>query len=53
MVIIFAATGAFFLLMNAVGLGLLFYLRLVNVFFCLSVNRTIKKMNLGEKKLSL
>jgi hypothetical protein len=30
---IFAATGAFFLLMNAVGLGLLFYLRLVNVFF--------------------
>jgi hypothetical protein len=38
--------------MNAVGLGLLFYLRLVNVFFVfIGVNRTIK-MNLaeGEKK---
>jgi hypothetical protein len=48
--IIFAATGAFFLLMNAVGLGHLFYLRLVNVFFVFyGVNRTIK-MNLAEGK---
>lgn len=46
--IIFVSTGAFFLLMNAVGLGHLFYLRLINVFFVFyGVNRTIK-MNLAE-----
>lgn len=46
--IIFVSTVAFFFLMNAVGLGHLFYLRLINVFFVFyGVNRTIK-MNLAE-----
>jgi hypothetical protein len=46
--IIFVSTGAFFLLMNAVGLGHVLYLRLINVFFVFyGVNRTIK-MNLAE-----
>jgi hypothetical protein len=35
--IIFCCNWVFFLLMNAVGLGHLFYLRLINVFFVFMV----------------
>jgi hypothetical protein len=49
MVVLFLLQRSLFFT-NECYLGLLFYLRLVNVFFCLySVNRTIK-MNLAEGK---
>ncbi|TDE04960.1 hypothetical protein [Flavobacterium hiemivividum] len=46
--IIAATTGAFFLLMDAMGYGDLFYLRLINVIFVLyGVNRSVQ-MNIVE-----
>lgn len=46
--IIAATTGAFFLLMNALGYGDIFYLRLVNVLFVFyGVNRSVQ-MNHAE-----
>ncbi len=48
--IIFVAIGAYFLLMDALGLADLFYLRLINILFVFyGVNRTIV-MNLAEGK---
>lgn len=48
--IIAATTGAFFLLMNAMGYGDKFYLRLINVIFVLyGVNRSVQ-MNIVEGK---
>lgn len=48
--IIFAAIGSYFLLMEALDLAHLFYLRFINVFFVFyGVNRTIQ-MNLNEGK---
>ncbi|MEL1240604.1 hypothetical protein [Flavobacterium flavipallidum] len=49
-VIIFIAIGIYFLLMEALSLSNLFYLRLLNIFFVFyGVNRTIQ-MNLTEGK---
>jgi hypothetical protein len=49
--LIFIGVGGYFLLMNALGLAHLFYLRLFNVFFIFyGVNKTIK-MNLAEGKM--
>ncbi|NGY36784.1 hypothetical protein FQU23_004570 [Flavobacterium sp. XN-5] len=46
--IIAATTGAFFLLMDAMGYGDLFYLRLINVIFVLyGVNRSVQ-MNIVD-----
>lgn len=48
--IIFVAIGAYFLLMDVLGLADLFYLRLINILFVFyGVNRTIV-MNLAEGK---
>ncbi len=48
--IIFVGIGVYFLLMNALGLADIFYLRLVNILFVFyGVNKTIQ-MNLAEGK---
>jgi hypothetical protein len=50
--LIFIGVGGYFLLMNALGLADLFYLRLFNIFFIFyGVNKTIK-MNLAEGKIT-
>jgi len=49
--IIFIGIAVYFLLMNVIGYGNSFYLRLVNIFFVFyGVNRTIKmNVDIGEK----